>query len=310
MLWTSFGGNDKIKLLSLSPADTSVTAIYNSHFKGKVLYVDFWGTTCGPCLEEFRTFTKPLKQTLNNRSDIAYLYICGGRKLIWKQQLQKLEVEGSHIFLNEKDYAHFYRQAIKGDKDTTVMMPRYLIIDKDGKIANTNAPRPSEKDSLINQLNKYRLLTKLNRIMNNTFNLKRFLLLFKKQTAEHLKAYLLSTAVLFGTVLLLFAYVTFTENGRLTANTQTGIFVWILILSGSIFTSLCFSSLGSKQGILTLTLPASHLEKFPVQWVYSFVIFQIVFIGVFFWPIASFLVCFLQEPTMMELLYTIELSVF
>lgn len=118
--------------------------------------------------------------------------------------------------------------------------------------------------------------------MNNTFNSQRFLLLFKKQTAEHLKAYLLSTAVLLGTLLLLLAYVTFTENGRLTANTQTGIFIWILVLSGSIFTSLCFSSLSSKQAILTLTLPASHFEKFLVQWVYSFVIFQIVFLGVFF----------------------------
>jgi thiol-disulfide isomerase/thioredoxin len=153
--WTSFSGNDKIKLLSLSPADTSVMDIYNSNFKGKVLYVDFWGTTCGPCLEEFRSFTKPVKQTFHNRNNIAYLYICGGRKLIWKQQLQKLDVEGSHIFLDEKDYVHFFRQAIKGDKDTTVAMPRYLIIGKDGKIADTNAPRPSEKDSLINQLNKY-----------------------------------------------------------------------------------------------------------------------------------------------------------
>lgn len=153
--WTSFSGNDKIKLLSLSPADTSVMAIYNSHFKGKVLYVDFWGTTCGPCLEEFRSFTKPLKQTFNNRSDIAYLYVCGGRKLIWKQQLKKLEIDGSHIFLDEKDYAHFYRQAVKGDKDTAISMPRYLIIGKDGKIANTNAPRPSDKDSLVYQLNKY-----------------------------------------------------------------------------------------------------------------------------------------------------------
>jgi thiol-disulfide isomerase/thioredoxin len=153
--WTSFSGNDKIKLLSLSPADTSVTAIYNSHYKGKVLYVDFWGTTCGPCLEEFRSFTKPVKQSFNNRNDIAYLYICGGRKLIWKQQIQKLGVEGSHIFLDEEDYVHFFRQAIKGDKDTLVAMPRYLIIGKDGKIANTNAPRPSQKDSLIHQLNKY-----------------------------------------------------------------------------------------------------------------------------------------------------------
>ena len=151
--WTSFNGNDKIQLLTLSPADISLMDVYNTHFKGKVVYVDFWGTTCGPCLEEFRNFTKPLKQRFNNRTDIAYLYVSGGRKLIWKQQIQKLDVDGAHIFLNQADYNRFYRQAINGNNHTLVSMPRYLIIDKTGKIADIDAPRPSDKDVLISKLN-------------------------------------------------------------------------------------------------------------------------------------------------------------
>jgi thiol-disulfide isomerase/thioredoxin len=153
--WTSFGGSDKIKLLDLSPTDTTLTALHRAHFKGKVVYVDFWGTTCGPCLEEFRNFTKPLKAKYNNRSDIAYLYIAGGNKLLWKQQIQKLNVQGSHLFINQVEYARLYRSAVNGGRDIMVTMPRYLILDKTGKIVDSDAPRPSNKDSLIFELNKY-----------------------------------------------------------------------------------------------------------------------------------------------------------
>lgn len=154
-LWTSFSGNQKIRLLSLSPADTTLTNIYNSNFKGKVVYVDFWGTTCAPCLEEFMHFTKPLKAKYQKREDIAWLYIGGGTKLIWKQQLQKYNLEGSHIFLGANAYRELFTRTVKGSKDSVVAMPRYLIMDKHGKIVDTEAPPPSEIDAISAELDKY-----------------------------------------------------------------------------------------------------------------------------------------------------------
>jgi thiol-disulfide isomerase/thioredoxin len=154
-LWTSFTGNQKIKLLSLSTADTTLGNIYNSNFKGKVVYVDFWGTTCAPCLEEFMHFTKPFKAKYQNNSAIAWLYIGGGTKLIWKQQLQKFELEGSHIFLGTNAYRELFTRSVKGSKDSVVTMPRYLIIDKHGKIVDTEAPPPSEIDAISAELDKY-----------------------------------------------------------------------------------------------------------------------------------------------------------
>jgi len=153
--WTNFNGSKKITLLNLSTTDTSLSNVYNNYFKGKIVYVDFWGTTCYPCLEEFKNFTEPLKKKYANRSDIVYLYVCGGQRLIWKQQLQKFAISGNHIFLNAREYVQFYRKAIEGSKDTSVYMPRYLIINKQGIIAETNAYRPSEKDSVYKQLDKY-----------------------------------------------------------------------------------------------------------------------------------------------------------
>ncbi|MES2807789.1 MAG: TlpA disulfide reductase family protein [Bacteroidota bacterium] len=153
--WTAFAGNANVRLLDLSTSDTTLTAIHQAHFKGKVVYVDFWGTTCGPCLEEFRNFTKPLKSTYSSRKDIEFLYISGGRKWIWKQQVQKLNVEGSHIFLNQLDYARMYHKAVNGNENTVIAMPRYVILDKTGTVADIDAPRPSDKDKLISKLNTY-----------------------------------------------------------------------------------------------------------------------------------------------------------
>jgi thiol-disulfide isomerase/thioredoxin len=153
--WTSFAGNQQIVLLQPSTADTTLANIYNNNFKGKVVYVDFWGTTCGPCLEEFRNFTQALKEHYKNRKDIAYLYICGGTRLIWKQQLQKFDIEGYNLFLGARDYATLYHRSVRGAKDTILAMPRYLVMDKQGKIAEADAPRPSDRDSLYLKLDKY-----------------------------------------------------------------------------------------------------------------------------------------------------------
>ncbi|WP_158826298.1 TlpA family protein disulfide reductase [Mucilaginibacter lacusdianchii] len=155
LVWTSWSGNENTHLLDITKADTTLTSIYNKNFKGKVLYVDFWGTTCGPCLQEFKNFTKPLKAKYHQRKDIAYLYICGGRNLVWKQQLKKYQIDGYHMFLDSKQYENLYRKSVNGNAQTQVFMPRYIIINKRGQIVNTNAPTPSSADSIANQLDKY-----------------------------------------------------------------------------------------------------------------------------------------------------------
>jgi len=119
--------------------------------------------------------------------------------------------------------------------------------------------------------------------MNNTFSFKRFAMLFKKHTLEHAKMYLMSTGVLAGVLFLILGFVAYNTGGQLPPGVQTVIFILFLLFAGSIFTSLSFAALGDKRkAIPVLTLPASHLEKYLVVWVYSFVIFQLVFIGVFY----------------------------
>lgn len=119
--------------------------------------------------------------------------------------------------------------------------------------------------------------------MNNTFNFQRFALLFKKHTAENYKLYLMSTGVLAGILLLILGFAAYGNSRPLTADEQAITFMNVFFLAGTIFTSSIFASLGDKKkAVPVLTLPVSHFEKYLVAWIYSLVIFQLVFLICFY----------------------------
>lgn len=119
--------------------------------------------------------------------------------------------------------------------------------------------------------------------MNQTFNLNRFAMLFKKYTIENYKIYLMSTAVLAGILLLFMGFVSYQDNGHLPQAVQYSFFIAFLLIAGCIFTSMIFTDLGDKKkAIPTLTLPASSFEKYFVGWLYSFLIFQVVYVALFY----------------------------
>jgi hypothetical protein len=119
--------------------------------------------------------------------------------------------------------------------------------------------------------------------MNNNFSLNRFTLLFNKQALEQYRAYLMSIAVLAGILTLLMGFVFYISGNKIPLRAQGPIFLNFLILSGTIFTSMIFADLGDKKkAIPLLILPVSHFEKYLVGWLYSFLIFLVVFTSVFY----------------------------
>lgn len=131
--------------------------------------------------------------------------------------------------------------------------------------------------------------------MNNTFSFKRFGLLFKKHTAENYRTYLMAVGVLIAMLFLLMGFVVFVDAGHLPPNVQNFLFHWFMLFSGSIFTSMIFAEMGDKKkAIPALTLPASHFEKFLVAWIYSFLIFQVIFVAAFY--AIDFIIIFFSKP--------------
>ena len=119
--------------------------------------------------------------------------------------------------------------------------------------------------------------------MNNLFNLKRFLMLNKKHLFEKGKEYLLSVLSLTIILIGILAYIAYQNESGLEEGVQKIVFITAFILSGIIFTSMVFSDLGNKRkATIYLMLPASHLEKYLIPWVFSYLIFQLVFTAVFY----------------------------
>src|ERR1700753_128921 len=119
--------------------------------------------------------------------------------------------------------------------------------------------------------------------MNNIFNVHRFLRLFIKHTAEHYKIYLMSVGVLIGVLMLGGGFLTYIVDEPIDTGAQTVIFAATLLLACAFFTSTIFTDYGDKKkAASTLMLPASPLEKFLVGWVWSYLVFAVIFIGSFY----------------------------
>jgi hypothetical protein len=119
--------------------------------------------------------------------------------------------------------------------------------------------------------------------MNEIFNLKRFGRLFYKHTTEHYKSYLMLITVLTCVLLLGGSFMVFLLDVHMELSLQLVLLGWVILFTGTIFTSTIFADLGdNKKALGTLTLPATHFEKYLVAWLYSFVIFLVVSISCFY----------------------------
>ncbi|WP_324671649.1 hypothetical protein [Hymenobacter sp. GOD-10R] len=119
--------------------------------------------------------------------------------------------------------------------------------------------------------------------MHNLFSLPRFSRLFQKHTAEHWKSYLMGTGVLAGALLLVLGFLSYMNGGAPNTRAQSAFFGMFMLGAGFLFTSHVFADFSGKaRAIAALSLPASHLEKYVVAWLYSFLFFLLVYIGIFY----------------------------
>ena len=119
--------------------------------------------------------------------------------------------------------------------------------------------------------------------VNQTFSLARFGRLFGRHTAEHLRSYLMTAAVGAGGMMLVMGFLTYLQKSAPSQSVQNVLFTLFLLSGGSIFASTVFSQFGDKrQATVALLLPASHLEKYLVAWLYSLPLFLLVFVPLFY----------------------------
>jgi peroxiredoxin len=109
-----------------------------SNFKGKVVYIDFWGVGCGPCIYDIKNYAAQMHEKYKNK-DVVFVNICVDvKEKEWKENITKLKLEGVNL-LAEGWTAH----PVCKDYNVTGI-PHYILIDQKGNIVNNNAGRMEE----------------------------------------------------------------------------------------------------------------------------------------------------------------------
>tara|TARA_B110000046_G_scaffold185684_1_gene228561 strand:+ start:8145 stop:9170 length:1026 start_codon:yes stop_codon:yes gene_type:complete len=114
-------------------------------FKGKYVYIDVWATWCRPCIQQI-PYLQTLEKEYHNKN-IEFVSIStdesrrsGGSweaaEKKWRGFIKKRNMTGVQLWSGQ-DYS--FQQAYQINS-----IPRFILIDPEGKIVEANAARPSD----------------------------------------------------------------------------------------------------------------------------------------------------------------------
>ncbi len=133
------------QVLALSPGqpapDFTLTDIDGeevslSDFRGQVVYLDFWASWCGPCMQQV-PYARELKKRMEDHDDLVFLYISVDTdEDAWRSKVAEENIQGVH--LNVPGFSHEVPEEynLRG-------VPTFFLIGRDGQIVDNRPPRPS-----------------------------------------------------------------------------------------------------------------------------------------------------------------------
>lgn len=125
-------------IYDLSLKDTTGNTFNLRSFKGKYMLIDFWGTWCRPCIANIPA----LNQIIKDYGDSIHILSVSLDKDLetWKSSVIKHNFPGIQL------------SDLKGMEGLTTIyckvlwVPRYIVVDRQGKIINYNAPQASDPE--------------------------------------------------------------------------------------------------------------------------------------------------------------------
>jgi thiol-disulfide isomerase/thioredoxin len=133
---------------NFSLPDTSGNMVSMKDFKGKVVLVDVWATWCGPCKAQF-PFLREIEEEYANNKNIVFVGISVDKvevKQKWKDMIKKENLGGIQL-LDDFGKAFANKYDIRA-------IPRFMLIDRQGRWIEIRCPRPESKEDLKSYLDK------------------------------------------------------------------------------------------------------------------------------------------------------------
>ena len=119
-------------------------------YKGRIVYLDIWGTWCGPCKANLKESWR-VKEQLKNY-DIVYLYLCNGSTdESWKNVIKEYNLTGPNcVHYNlPKDQQSAVERYLNVNS-----FPTYKLIDKQGNIHDLHWLHHEDMKSFLETIDK------------------------------------------------------------------------------------------------------------------------------------------------------------
>ncbi|MDR2621371.1 MAG: TlpA family protein disulfide reductase [Dysgonamonadaceae bacterium] len=125
-------------------------------YKGKVIFVDFWGTWCSPCIENIKSYSRLYEERFKDK-DLIFMYFANrSSEYAWKNFIKQQQLTGEQIV----HYRLSEQQEILIEQKLNVRgSPSYFIIDRTGNITDYKVSYPMNFENTAKELE---------RLLNNT----------------------------------------------------------------------------------------------------------------------------------------------
>ena len=136
----SFSNGSRAPNFSLADASGQMHTL--DEFRGRYVFIDFWATWCGPCIQEMPAFHQ-LQEDYKD-APIVFLSISIDHDLaVWKTFLEKHHSNNLNLICQQIPDAKGTQNPIA--KAYQVMsIPAFVLIDPQGKLAHTRTTKPSD----------------------------------------------------------------------------------------------------------------------------------------------------------------------
>ena len=114
-----------------------------SSLKGKVVFIDYWATWCVPCIVAMPVTHKLIEKFKDNK-DVVFLNVNVNDDFTkWKNFVTKEKMSGENLYANKEQSDNLYKSY------NIIGIPHYVLIDKQGKMIETNADNTVKTENKI-----------------------------------------------------------------------------------------------------------------------------------------------------------------